>query len=170
LSRRSPRSSSAAAKSCRSASRQHWRQPLFEALAKLDLAPAAATDSQTAFALATDAGPLRYVTVIADAAGTHSNDFQRPRGLSVSLEGTSYTVRDLVHQQTLQTTTVDGRTQISLDMLTEPSTVLALYKQSPAKIEIDCASAPKLGAELVFRAAVRAADGRSRPQAMVRVR
>ncbi len=129
---------------------EHWRKPLALAMDKLAIQPLAGTDSQAGLALAMDAGPLRYVTVTADAAGTHSNDFQRPRGLAVSFEGTGFTVRDLAHQETLKTTTQDGRTLVSLDLVTEPATVLALYKQPPERVEIQHAADPRLGAQLVF--------------------
>ena len=120
-------------------------------MAKLEFEPLAAMDSQAGMALTTDAGPLRYVTVISDAAGTHSNDFSRPRGLSVSLAGTGLRVRDLAHQQDIETTTKGDRTLISLDLVTEPATVLALYKQPPEKVEIQCLASPGLGADLVAR-------------------
>ncbi len=143
---------------------EHWRQPLADAMARLDFAPLAAMDSQAGLALTTDAGPLRYVTVISDAAGTHSNDFQRPRGLAVSLEGTGFTVRDLAHQETLKTTTKDGRTLVSLDLVTEPATVLAALPQAgPRKKSISStwpvqSSAPDFA---YFATAVRSADGKS---------
>ncbi len=140
---------------------EHWRGPLTEAMAKLEFEPLAAMDSQAGMALAMDARPLRYITVISDTAGTHSNDFSRPRGLSVSLEGTGFKVRDLAHQQDVKTTTKGDRTLISLDLVTEPATVLALYKQPTEKVDVQCLASPKLGADLVARAAVRSADGKS---------
>jgi outer membrane protein assembly factor BamB len=140
---------------------EHWRQPLTDAMTTLEFQPAAAMDSQTGMALATDAGPLRYVTVIADAAGTHSNDFQRPRGLQVSLEGTGFTVRDLAHQETLKATTKNGRTLVSLDLVTEPATVLALYPQSPETVGIEQVVSPRLGGKFEFRTSVWSRDGNS---------
>ncbi len=101
-----------------------------------------------------DAGPVRYVAVIADAVGTHSNDFLRPHGLPLSLAGADWTVRDLVHQQTLSATTQDGRTQLTLDLVTEPTLLLALYKRPPEEISIQHSAGPRLGAELVFRVSV----------------
>ncbi len=141
--------------------KDHWREPLAAALDKLGFKPTAAVDSQQGFALASDAGPVRYVTVIADAAGTHSNDFQRPRGLAVSLAGSGWTVRDLVHQQTLSSKSASGRTLTSLDLVTEPAVILALYKEAPEKLEIQTLADPQLGGELVFRATVRSVAGAS---------
>ncbi len=140
---------------------EHWREPLTAALDKLELRPRVDVDSQLGFGLAAEAGPVRYVTVIADAAGTHSNDFQRPRGLALSLDGAGWTVRDLVHQQTLESATAAGRTETKLDLVTEPAVILALYKQPPEKVEIEHVAAPRLGTELVFRALVRTPQGAS---------
>ena len=56
--------------------------------------------------------PVRYVAVMADAAGTHSNEFVRQSALPVSFAGAGWIVRDLVKQTKLETTDRDGRPRL----------------------------------------------------------
>jgi hypothetical protein len=132
----------------------HWRAPLAAAIEALGIQTAASTDPQRAIALTTDAGPVRYVTVVADAAGSHSNEFQRLHSLPLSLAGTGWTVRDLVAQQTLPATTEGSRTLLRLDMLSEPTKLLALYRAAPTELAIEVVGQAQLGYPLALRARV----------------
>jgi hypothetical protein len=104
------------------------RQPLADALAKTDLAPLAVADWERGLAVALTTDHVRYVVVIADKKGAASGVFEPVAGLPVSLAGTGWTVRDLVKQTTLKTEEKDGRTTVAVDLITEPATILALYK------------------------------------------
>ena len=136
-----------------------WRGPLAAALGKAGLEPLATTDIDGAIALSMNAGPVRYVVVIADANGTNPSEFQRPINLPLSLEGTGWIVRDLVKQQQLATKNEGGRTVTSVDLATEPATLLAVHPEMPAKIEVKLAASPRLGAAFAFSSQVRGAGG-----------
>jgi hypothetical protein len=138
---------------------QAWRQPLAAAMRQAGLVPLATTDANRGIALTMDAGAVRYVVVIADTKGKHSNDFEPTAGLPVSLEGTGWIVRDLVKQQTLDATTESSRTKVNVDLLTEPTTLLALYRMPPAKVVPQLSDSPRLGSSSVFKATVLANDG-----------
>lgn len=114
---------------------QHWQAPLEKLLGQTGLKPLATTDSNRGYVLTMDAGPVRYVAVIADAAGKHSNEFVRTTGLEVSVEGNGWLARDLVKQVDLTTKAATGRTLVSVDLMTEPTTLLALYRAAPATVE-----------------------------------
>jgi hypothetical protein len=111
-----------------------WRAPLAAALAQTGVAPLATADPDHALVTCLDAGPLRYAIVIADSKGKHSNVFDPFPALPVSLEGTGWTVRDLVKQETLKTTTKGDRTEVAVDLVTEPVAVLACYRSAPAAL------------------------------------
>ncbi|MDB6168331.1 MAG: hypothetical protein JWM88_1195, partial [Verrucomicrobia bacterium] len=115
---------------------EHFREPLAAVLAQTGVAPLATTDPDRAIVTCLDAGPVRYAVVIADSKGKHSNIFDPTPALPVSLEGTGWIVRDLVKQATLPTTTKDGRTEVAVDLVTEPVTVLALYRSAPAALAV----------------------------------
>ena len=110
---------------------KNWREPLAEALKRTGVPPLATTDPDRGIVVSLEAGPVRYVAVIADARGTHSNAFEATEALPVLLEGTGWTVRDLVKQQTLDASEKDGRTQVAVNLITEPTTILAAYRACP---------------------------------------
>src|SRR5262249_11828778 len=131
-----------------------WQTALDAALAKTGVAATARTNPGLAFAVGMDAGPVRYVAVIADGRDTHSNLFEPTADIPLSLEGAGWTVRDLVKQKTLAATTKDGRTETRVDLLTEPTTLLALYRSAPAQVRVETSGEARLGSELVVRAGV----------------
>ncbi len=140
----------------------NWRQPLADALAKTGVPPLATTDPDRAIVLCLDAPPLRYAVVIADAKGKHSDFFEPTEKLPVSLEGTGWTVRDLVKQTTLPGSEKGGRTEVLVDLITEPTTVLALCKPAPAAIRLQVRGEPILSTKLVFSCDVTgSSEGRS---------
>ncbi len=114
----------------------NWREPFAALLAQTGVAPPATTDPDRAIVTCLDAGPVRYAVVIADSKGKHSNIFDPTPALPVSLEGTEWTVRDLVKQTDLPATTKGGRTEVVVDLVTEPATVLAFYHSAPAAISL----------------------------------
>ena len=134
-----------------------WRAALGAALKTAGIVPQATTDADRALALVMDAGPVRYVMAIADAKGTHSNEFEPTKNIPISVAGTGWLVRDLAKQQTLATTDVDGRTNFAIDLLTEPTTLLALYRAAPETVETALNERPRLGGELVLTSRVLAA-------------
>jgi hypothetical protein len=135
---------------------EHFREPLGKVLAQTGITPAATTDPDRAIVTCLDAGPVRYAVVIADSKGKHSNVFEPTPSLPVSLEGNGWTVRDLVKQSTLPGTVKDGRTEVSVDLVTEPVTVLALYRKAPATLPITFGVTD--GTTLAITAAVQAED------------
>jgi len=137
---------------------EHWRAPLATAMQTAGVEPAAATDVDQALALSMEAGPVRYVAVLADAKGTHSGDFLRPAALPVSIEGRLPVVRDLVKQQTLPTTIKNGRTEVLVDLTTEPGTVLACFETAPSGIAVQISASPQLGSMLAFNTTVTGTD------------
>jgi len=137
---------------------ERWQGPLAAAMAQTGISPLATTDADQALALTMDDGEVRYVVVIADAADTHSNEFTRPAQLPVSLAGQGWIVRDLAKQTTLPTTQEGGATKTSVDLITEPTTILAAYQSAPAGVKVEVQAGAKLGQPLVFRTAVVAQD------------
>ncbi|HEV7402111.1 MAG TPA: hypothetical protein VGO11_04260 [Chthoniobacteraceae bacterium] len=135
---------------------EHIRGPLAAALAQTGVAPLATTDVDRAIVNSLEAGPVRYAVVIADSKGKHSNIFEPTPALPVSLEGTGWAVRDLVKQTTLPTTTKNGRTEVSVDLVTEPVTVLALYQKPPTAVV--AVMAPSGSTTFAVEARVEAAD------------
>jgi outer membrane protein assembly factor BamB len=133
---------------------QTWRPALSQAMTRTGLSPAARTDPELAIAVAMDAGPVRYVAVIADPLGKHSNEFEPLAALPLSLEGTGWIVRDLVKQKVLPTSVKDGRTETTVDLLTEPTMLLALYPAEPAALTVKTTGTPRLGAPLEFQTEV----------------
>jgi len=132
----------------------NWRKPLAEAVRKTGVPPLATTDPDRGIAVCLEAGPVRYVVVIADKQGAHSNVFEPIEALPVSLEGTGWTVRDLVKQRTLAASEKDGRAAVAVDLLTEPTTVLAVFRAAPNAVRIEVAGRPALGGRLGFRCSV----------------
>ncbi len=128
----------------------NWRQPLSDALAKTGITPLATTDPDRAIVLTLDAPPMRYVVVIADVKGKHSDFFEPAEKLPVSLDGTGWTIRDLVKQKTLHGSEKGGRTEVLVDLITEPTTVLALCKPAPRAVRLKVREAPRLGSTLAF--------------------
>ncbi|MCY3023377.1 MAG: hypothetical protein NTW87_30730 [Planctomycetota bacterium] len=137
------------------------RQPLSAALAKTGIAPLAVADWERGLAVALTAGPVRYVVVIADKKGAASGVFEPIAALPVSLGGTGWTVRDLVKQTTLKTEEKDGRTTVAVDLVTEPTTILALYKAPPETLTVSMARGTKLGGDLLFSCAAKDKSGTS---------
>ena len=125
-----------------------WRAPLTAALAQTGVPPLATTDPDRAFVLSLDAGPVRYAVVIADTRGKHSNHFEPTAALPVSLEGTGWTVRNLVTQEPLKTTSAGDRTEVAVDLITEPVAVLACYRTAPATLTAQVAYNPTRTASL----------------------
>ncbi|MFM8984487.1 MAG: hypothetical protein ACKONH_00245, partial [Planctomycetia bacterium] len=111
-----------------------WRAPLTEALAAAGVEPCAATDPERALALCLDAGPVRYVVVIADSRGRRFGEFQPEEKIPVAVEGTGWLVRDLARQVDLPGREAGGRTHVEVDLVTEPATILALFKAAPSRI------------------------------------
>ena len=134
--------------------KENWQEPLTAAMRRTGLPTLAETDPYRGLALTMDVGPVRYVVVIADTYNTHANDFRVTEKLGVSLHGTGWQIRDLVRQTNVKINEKNGRTQVMLDLITEPLTILALLRSSPKTIRIETAGT-------VFRAAVTAADGKS---------
>ncbi len=135
----------------------NWRAPLTKALEALDLPAFATTDCDRGLTLGMEAGPVRYAVVIADARDTHYSVFEPTLGLPVSLEGTGWSVRDLVKQTDLAATTRDGRTEVAVDLINEPVTLLALYKAAPDKLTLTAPATPPRGGELLLNCRVTAA-------------
>ncbi|HEY3325285.1 MAG TPA: hypothetical protein VGP72_32835 [Planctomycetota bacterium] len=112
------------------------REPLAAALANTGVPPLAVADWERGVAVALTADSMRYVVVIAEKKGAASGTFEPVEGMPVSLEGTGWTVRDLVKQTTLRAEQKDGRTVAFVDLITEPATILALYKSAPGNVHI----------------------------------
>ena len=129
-----------------------WQTALGAAMGQTGLAARATTDPDRGLALTLDAGPVRYVVVLADAKGTHSNAFEPGAALPLSLEGTGWSVRDLVRQETLPAKTNGGRTETSVELLTEPAKLLALYPAEPAEVALRATPSPRLGSFLEVEA------------------
>ncbi|HYG76013.1 MAG TPA: hypothetical protein VEK08_13495 [Planctomycetota bacterium] len=138
-----------------------WRAPLSKALADASLAPAGSTDPDRGIVVCLDSGPVRYAVVIADEKGQPFSVFKPCAGLNVSLEGSGWQVRDLARQQMLKPATANGRTDVKVDLLTEPATVLALYKAAPAKINLKTRGKAVLGETLAVTCDISAEDGSS---------
>jgi hypothetical protein len=136
-----------------------WQPALDGALTKTGVTAAARTNPALAIAAGMDAGAVRYVAVMSDLRDTHSNHFEPTTDIPLSLEGAGWTVRDLVKQKTLTATTKDGRTETHVDLVTEPTTLLALYRSAPAKVRVESSGDGHLGGELVVRCGVSAVDG-----------
>ncbi len=136
----------------------HWRKPLTKTLDELGIPAFARTDTDRGTVLGLDAGPVRYVVALADKQGTHYADFEATEALPVSLEGTGWIVRDLAKQKTLPSTAEDGRTKVTIDLVTEPTTLLALYKAAPDKLNIKVTPSPALGSEITAACNVLAAE------------
>ncbi|MEN9574168.1 MAG: hypothetical protein RL514_2023 [Verrucomicrobiota bacterium] len=126
----------------------NWRAPLTAAVAQTGVAPLATTDPDRAFVLCLEAGPVRYAVVIADTKGKHSNHFEPTAALPVSLEGTGWTVRNLVTQEPLKTTPASGRTEVAVDLVTEPVAVFACYRTAPAALTAQVSFNPTRTASL----------------------
>ncbi len=129
-----------------------WRAPLAEAMAGTGLPTLAHADPERGLALAMDAGPLRYVLAIADSANSHAREFRVTPELAVSVEGTGWQVRNLVHQADVPAADADGRCEFRVALITEPVALLALYRSPPAQVHVEAAGE-------AFRARVTAADG-----------
>lgn len=137
-----------------------WRQPLTEALTKCGLTPLAATDPERALALALDAGPVRYVAVLQETQNAYAGVFTPSEGIPVSLSGAGWLVRDLAKQADLKTTAANGRTETTVDLVTEPCTLLACYRSPPGKVTLKLsARAVAAGTAFAGAAAVRAQAG-----------
>lgn len=134
------------------------RKPLAEAMAKAGVTPLAAADPDRGLALAMDAGPVRYVVVVSETKGEHADKFEPTTGLPVTIDGTGWTVRDLARQKDLPATVKDGRTEVALDLVTEPATLLAVYKSPPKGLALQVGEGPQLGGRLAVRCKVTAAD------------
>ncbi|GMV83784.1 MAG: hypothetical protein AMXMBFR7_49680 [Planctomycetota bacterium] len=134
-----------------------WRRPLGDLLAQWKLAPVARVDPDLALAVPLQAGAVRYAVVVADVKGEHSREFRTREALPVSIEGTGWKIRDLVKQADVPGVEQDGRTEIKVDLVTEPCTVLAWYAAPPAAVKLETGGALRLGAGLNLRASV--ADG-----------
>jgi outer membrane protein assembly factor BamB len=126
-----------------------WRAALEDALKQAKIEPLATTDPDRGYVLTLDAGPVRYVAVIADAAGTHSNEFLRQPELPVSIAGDGWHVRDLVKQKSLDVAEEDGQSRVAVDLSTEPTTLLAAYRHAPEQVAIELPSRMTLGTDLV---------------------
>ncbi len=133
-----------------------WRQPLSKLMTDLALPTLAMSDPDHALVVSLDGGPIRYVTVMADEKGTRFGEFKARDGHHVSLDGTGWIVRDLVKQETLKALEKDGRTEVAVDLVTEPATILAAYHAAPASVQIKTAAdvMPALGSTLVFDSAL----------------
>ena len=70
------------------------------------------------------------------------------------LEGTGWIIRDLARQTEVKGTEKEGRTEVVVDLITEPGVLLALVKAMPASVELKTRGVPKLGGELTFTADV----------------
>lgn len=134
-----------------------WQAPLASALKQTGVAPLATTEPDRAMVTCLEAGPVRYAVVISSSKGSHSNVFETTAAVPVSLEGTGWIVRDLVKQEHLKTTVKEGRTEVVVDCVTEPVTVLACYRSAPQGIEGQKEHA-SAGDALLARASVQAAD------------
>jgi hypothetical protein len=146
-----------------------WRKPLAEALAQTGLRARASTNPDQGYVLTMDAGPVRYVAVIADKKGTHSNVFEPTAALPVTIDGTGWTVRDLVKQTTLKSQTVDQQTLVNVDLITEPTTLLALVPTLPTAVRGQVSGAATLGADLALSTAVAGEGGRDLGAVPVRI-
>ncbi len=133
---------------------KNWEKPLTEALAKAGVPPAAKTDPHRGVVVSVDSGSVRYVVVISDEENQSWAVFKPNPALPVSLEGTGWTVRDLVKQQLLKGAEKDGRTDVSVDLITEPVTVLALYKEAPSAVTIKVQGDVHAGGDLVLNTEV----------------
>lgn len=144
---------------------ERLREPLSAALAKTGLPVLAQVEPALGYALTMDAGPVRYVAVIGDARGTHSNAFEPTANLQVSLEGTGWKIRDLVKQKDLPAEANSGRTLIKVDLTTEPTTLLALYRSPPDGITLARNEPPGL----ILLPKVLAANGKDLGQVPIRL-
>ncbi len=140
---------------------QTWRPQLAEAMTKIGLPILAKIDPELGIAVTLDAGPVRYVAVIADGKNTHTNAFEPVPALSLSLEGAGWQVRDLVKQKDLPAMTKDGRTETVVELQTEPATLLALYRSPPGSIRLAATANPWLFHPYQIKADVLGADGTS---------
>ncbi len=149
---------------------EKWRKPLAEALAKTGVPALATTDPEQAIVLTMDTPTVRYLMVIADKKETSSSFFESIDNLPISVADTGWQVRDLVKQKDLKAESKDGRTQFNVDLITEPATLIALYKAPPAKVCAKIATAPRAGEEIVFTADVTDNAGKSMGPVPVRLK
>ncbi len=139
-----------------------WRAPLAAALADFQLEPNAALDPELGYALTLEArsgDAVRYVVVLADSVGAHSNDFTPRQAVPLTLAGVGWRVRDLVKQVDLPGEVVDGRTRVQVQLLTEPATVLALLRDRPARLRIGAVETVRAGEPMSVAATVLGATG-----------
>lgn len=139
----------------------HWREPLEEVLGAVGVPRLATTDPEKAIAIGMEAGPVRYVAVLSDAAGTHASDVRPLEGLEVSLAGTGWLVRDLARQVTLAGMEKAGRTEVQVDLVNEPATLLALCRSAPQAVTLAAGGATTLGQTLHYAAEVLDGAGQS---------
>ncbi|MCX7934605.1 MAG: hypothetical protein N3A66_05025, partial [Planctomycetota bacterium] len=126
------------------------RQPLAAALAQVGLRPLAETDWQQALALTLDTSQIRYVVVIQDKKGAIFAEFEPTAGIPVRIAGSGWLVRDLVKQIALPARDQDGATEVMVDLVTEPATILACYRSAPAEVRLRANAGVKVGGELAF--------------------
>ena len=132
-----------------------WRGPLTDVLTQAGVAALATTDPDRGYTLTLDAGPVRYVVVIADAKGKHSNHFEPVENLPVNLAGSGWIVRDLVKQETLVTKASGDRTEVAVNLITEPTTILACYRSAPTTVQLKVRGTPVIGGKLMFTSEAR---------------
>jgi len=114
----------------------NWRAPLAAALAEAGLKPMAETNPDLGLALGMAADPVRYAALLADPTGSVYGQPTPIERMPVSLEGEGWIVGDLARQQTLETTSRQGRTETSVSLVSEPCTLLALFRSPPAKLRM----------------------------------
>ncbi len=148
----------------------NWRTPLSEALARAGVPALATTDPERAIVLAMDTPSVRYIFLIADKKDASSSVFEPVECLPVSLDGTGWQVRDIVKQKDIAPEAKDGRTLVKVDLITEPTTILALYKTPPGNICAKIAAAPRAGEELVYTAEVTDKSGKSMGPVPIRLK
>ncbi|MBA3847052.1 MAG: hypothetical protein H0X45_10445, partial [Planctomycetes bacterium] len=129
------------------------RAPLAAALAEAGIAPLVATDPERGLAFTLDAGAVRYAVVLADAKDTKYGDFKATEGLPLTIAGAGWRARDLAKQIDLVGVEAGGATTFSVDLITEPTTIVAFSKAAPGAVQVR-AQAATLGGDLVVAADV----------------
>ncbi|MDB5339579.1 MAG: hypothetical protein JWN70_5198 [Planctomycetaceae bacterium] len=112
------------------------RHPLGDALKTAGVTPKVLVDPEHGFALVQEGMGVRYITVIADRANTQVDVFEREPTLSVTLPEAGWIVRELRQQVDLPTEVRSGQATVKVDLSTEPTTILACYREPFSRVTL----------------------------------
>lgn len=131
------------------------RKPLGDALKKAGVTPKVMVDPEHGFALVQEGIGVRYITVIADRVDTQVGVFEREPELFVTLPESGFIVRDLRQQVDLPTEIQSGQATVKVDLSTEPTTILACYREPISRLTLDVIGGDKLYCNVLDRGEMR---------------